>query len=206
MSRVAIRWTVPAMLVLLAACGSSPATKLTAVAGGAPVRSTTTMLSTPAESPSIIGGTAVATSGGTVGRAGPGTTQLPSRSSTIPSTQPSSTTTETTPPTTKPPLPLAGSGVHGTVTAGPTCPVEQPGNPCPPRPVMAEITARDSSGVAIGTTRSQVDGRYALLLPAGRYTLTADPGSAFPRCAAAQATIPAGQVVETNITCDTGIR
>ena len=36
--------------------------------------------------------------------------------------------------------------VRGTVTAGPTCPAEQAGHPCPPRPVSGAVSARRTDG------------------------------------------------------------
>jgi hypothetical protein len=103
-------------------------------------------------------------------------------------------------------LPLPGPGVRGQITAGPTCPVERVGQPCPPQPVKAAVTASDSAGAIVGTTRTLPDGRYALALAPGRYTLTADPGNVFPRCPPTLITVPAGAPVEVNIICDTGIR
>lgn len=103
-------------------------------------------------------------------------------------------------------LPLPGSGVRGRVTAGPTCPVERAGQPCPPDPVNAVVTASDGSGAIVGTTHTLPDGRYALGLKPGRYTITADPGHAFPRCPPSQVTVPAAVPVEVDIICDTGIR
>lgn len=98
------------------------------------------------------------------------------------------------------------SGVRGTVRAGPTCPVERPDRPCPPKPVSATVEARDGAGRVVGTTRSGPDGRYAMSLPAGRYTLTASTGSQFPSCRPAEATVPEGAVVTADVGCDTGIR
>src|SRR5438552_3559846 len=49
--------------------------------------------------------------------------------------------------------------VTGRVTAGPTCPVERVGHPCPPRPVVADVQAR-AAGRVVASTRSRADGTY----------------------------------------------
>jgi hypothetical protein len=92
------------------------------------------------------------------------------------------------------------------VSAGPTCPVERVGSPCPPRPLSAEIDARDASGHLAGSTRSGSDGQYRLVLPPGTYTLTVAAPGPFPRCPTPTATVIAGKVVMLDIGCDTGIR
>jgi hypothetical protein len=95
--------------------------------------------------------------------------------------------------------------VHGTVVAGPTCPVERAGHPCPPRPVVAMIQATEGTRV-VASTRSASDGRYRLALPAGSYTISAVTPTPLPRCGAQPAAVAAGADVEVTLTCDTGIR
>ena len=95
--------------------------------------------------------------------------------------------------------------VSGTVTAGPTCPVERAGHPCPPRPVIATIRAILATRVA-ASTRSAVDGTYRFELSTGTYTITATSASAFPRCLPKQINVIAPAPAEINISCDTGIR
>lgn len=45
-----------------------------------------------------------------------------------------------------------------------------------------------------------------MALRPGTYTIVVDTGSTFPRCPTKSVTVPAGQSVQVNITCDTGIR
>ena len=92
------------------------------------------------------------------------------------------------------------------MSAGPTCPVERLGSPCPPRPFGAEIDARDASGHLAGSTASGSDGHYRLALPPGTYTLTVASAGPFPRCPTPTATVVAGKVAVLDISCDTGIR
>jgi hypothetical protein len=110
------------------------------------------------------------------------------------------------PSSTVPPPAPAGSGVYGYVTAGPTCPVERPDQPCPPRPVAAHIRAQDPSGHTVGVAESGSSGRYLLALPAGTYTLTATTGTAYPHCQPSPVTVRAGSPTRADISCDTGIR
>ena len=100
----------------------------------------------------------------------------------------------------------ATSGVlSGKVTAGPTCPVERVGHPCPPTPVVADVQARAGARV-VASTRSAADGSYRLEVPAGAYTVVAVTGSMFPRCNPVSVVVSVGHTTHTDITCDTGIR
>lgn len=92
------------------------------------------------------------------------------------------------------------------MSAGPTCPVERVDSPCPPRPLSAEIDARDAPGHLAGSARSGSDGQYRLALPPGTYTLTVVSAGTFPRCPTPTATVIAGRVAMLDIGCDTGIR
>jgi hypothetical protein len=100
----------------------------------------------------------------------------------------------------------AVTGLQGTVSAGPTCPVERVDSPCPPRPLSAEVDARDPAGRLAVMSRSGSDGRYRLLLPPGQYTLTVASSGSFPRCPTPTATVVAGRLATFDISCDTGIR
>jgi hypothetical protein len=95
--------------------------------------------------------------------------------------------------------------VHGSVLAGPTCPVERVGHPCPPRPVVATIQASEGTRV-VASTRSATDGTYRLAVPAGSFTIRAVTGTAFPRCGSQPVVVATGTDVEVALTCDTGIR
>jgi hypothetical protein len=96
-------------------------------------------------------------------------------------------------------------GIFGRITAGPTCPVERPGQQCAPRPVVATVKAQKRHRT-VASTRSNSAGDYAMGLRAGTYTITVDTGSMFPRCPTKTITVAKGQSVEVNVLCDTGIR
>jgi hypothetical protein len=99
----------------------------------------------------------------------------------------------------------ANGFVAGRVTAGPTCPVERIGHPCPPRAVVAEVEAR-AAGRVVASTRSRTDGTYRLELRGGTYTVVAVTQNMIPRCADRTVTVAATHTTSADITCDTGIR
>jgi hypothetical protein len=70
-----------------------------------------------------------------------------------------------------------GTTIHGSVTAGPVCPVERPGDSaCAPRPVAgAVIVATTPGGKEVARVTSATDGSFALDLPAGDYVLVPQP-------------------------------
>ena len=78
--------------------------------------------------------------------------------------------------------------VSGSVTGGPTCPVERPGQSCPARPVP-------------GTPRRPHAGRGPLRLRPGRYQLQVHTGAAFPRCPVTKVTVAAGDQQRLDIGC-----
>jgi hypothetical protein len=70
------------------------------------------------------------------------------------------------------------TGVRGTVTAGPTCPVvtEPPTPGCEERPVAgAVLVFTDAGGREVARTTSAADGSFSVELAPGAYQLTAEP-------------------------------
>ena len=94
----------------------------------------------------------------------------------------------------------------GRVTAGPTCPVERSGHPCPPAPVSATVQARTVHGHVVSSTHTDNNGRYRLRLRPGRYNLVAITTKPFPRCSPVNVKVSADLTTRTPISCDTGIR
>jgi hypothetical protein len=99
--------------------------------------------------------------------------------------------------------------VTGTVSAGPTCPVERiPPDPnCADRPVSgAEIIFVNDGGNSVGSVSSDADGRFSISLPAGRYTLNPQPLPGFSGTAPTQMLLISNADVAVKLRYDTGIR
>ena len=103
------------------------------------------------------------------------------------------------------------TGVRGTVTAGPTCPVEtQPPDPaCAERPVPgAVLIFSDAGGLEVARVTSAADGTYTVELAPGAYRVTPQPVEGLMGTPALMdVEVEAGQpMTELQISYDTGIR
>lgn len=101
------------------------------------------------------------------------------------------------------------SGVRGSVSLGPTCPVERipPDPQCVDKPYATTISvyhAGRSVPYLIGN--SDATGVFQFPLPPGAYMLTARVGTTLPRCSTVSVIIIANAYATTTISCDTGIR
>ena len=100
----------------------------------------------------------------------------------------------------------ATGGIEGRVLAGPTCPVETEGSPCPPSPWEGTVRATRADGSTIETT-SDTEGRYSLRLPPGTYVVTAvTETSSLPTAVPAEVTVDEGPPQVLDLEVDTGIR
>ena len=114
------------------------------------------------------------------------------------------------PPDALPSQPADGrTGIAGRATAGPTCPVEQPGDPaCLPRPVAgATIVVTDAAGAEVATTTTLPDGSFGFELPVGDYTIQGRPVEGLmgtPQII--PATVREGSLTKVDLEYDTGIR
>lgn len=102
------------------------------------------------------------------------------------------------------------TGIRGTATAGPVCPVERipPDPSCAPRPVVgATILIRDGSGAQVAVAISSAAGAYFVALPPGQYVVDPQPVQGLMGTAPKQAaTVAAGAITEIQLDYDTGIR
>lgn len=104
------------------------------------------------------------------------------------------------------------SGVSGTVSFGPVCPVERipPDPQCAPRPGAAEIQLVPSNSGAALKGAAGADGRFSIPAEPGTYVVKAVASTPSPGrgCSAepAQVTVAAGSFASVSVTCDTGIR
>jgi hypothetical protein len=64
------------------------------------------------------------------------------------------------------------SGIQGTVTIGPGCPVEVQGSPCPDRPYAAKVVVHQGANL-VTTFETGADGRFRIPLDPGTYDVSA---------------------------------
>jgi hypothetical protein len=100
----------------------------------------------------------------------------------------------------------APSGVAGRVTAGPSCPVERPDQPCPDKPVETTLHLLRKDGSVAARGRSGSDGRFTIAVAPGSYRLVADWPSRVGHCAPVEVTVEQGRFTRADMSCDTGIR
>ena len=98
------------------------------------------------------------------------------------------------------------SGLHGTVTRGPTMPVCIAGQPCTaPAPGLVLVFSRRGRDVA--RVRTGPRGGYRLLLAPGLYDVrTATHPSVGRGLSPRTVRVPRGRVARVNFALDTGIR
>lgn len=104
----------------------------------------------------------------------------------------------------------ASTGIGGSVTAGPVCPVQKnpPDPSCAPRLVAgATIVIRDPSGAQVAVAISGADGSFFVRLPPGDYLVDPRPVEGLLGTAAQQpASVANGAVTTIQLDYDTGIR
>ena len=102
------------------------------------------------------------------------------------------------------------TGVRGTVTAGPTCPVEtEPPDPaCAARPVAgAVLVFTDAGGAEVARGTSAADGTFTVELAPGAYRLTPQSVKGLMGTPAVMdVVVEAGLPTELQVSYDTGIR
>jgi len=107
--------------------------------------------------------------------------------------------------------PPNNSGVRGTVLLGPICPVmrEPPDPNCADKPyatTVQVIAVGSPKSSPFATVETDKEGRYEVMLPPGEYALQPVGGSVMPRCGTKNITIEPDVILETDLSCDTGIR
>ena len=96
--------------------------------------------------------------------------------------------------------------VEGTVTAGPTCPVQRADSPCPDKIVVgAQVEAR-RGGDAVAAAHTDSTGRYVLELSPGTYLIVATNAGGYRSTASREVSVTTGQRLTVDLVVDTGIR
>jgi hypothetical protein len=106
------------------------------------------------------------------------------------------------------PAPVCDSGMAGRAILGPLCPVERPGMVCS-RPLAATLRVNRADGSFVADVRSDAQGRFALGVPQGSYTvvpLQLHPNSTFPYGRNVSVKVAAHAFTWIDVYYDTGIR
>jgi hypothetical protein len=98
------------------------------------------------------------------------------------------------------------SGIRGQALAGPQCPVEVEGSPCPPVPYEGTVVATDVEGGAEFKVDTDADGRFELPLEPGPYEVSIVSDTSPPFAKPQTVTVEAGSFTEIVVSVDTGIR
>jgi hypothetical protein len=98
------------------------------------------------------------------------------------------------------------SGIEGTVTIGPTCPVVQVGNPCLDKPYQATLTVLTSAGVKLLQFQTGADGHYRITLAPGDYILHPESPQMMPHAPDIPFAVVAHQFTRVDVVYDSGIR
>jgi hypothetical protein len=101
-----------------------------------------------------------------------------------------------------------GTGIKGTVTLGPTCPVEQVGQPPCVEPYAASLVVTSAEdGSVVARISSGADGTFTVDLPPGDYVIVPQPGGdPFPYGTPVDVMVVAGAYSQVEVAYDTGIR
>jgi len=98
------------------------------------------------------------------------------------------------------------SGIRGQALAGPQCPVEIQGSPCPPVPYEGIVVATDIESDAEFRVDTDADGHFELRLEPGTYEVSIVSDSSPPFAKPQTVTVESGAFAEITVSVDTGIR
>jgi hypothetical protein len=106
------------------------------------------------------------------------------------------------------PAASGGTGIGGVAVAGPTCPVERPGDSaCQPRPVEgAVIVVTDAAREEVGQATTDAQGQFFIPLAAGRYLVTAGDVEGLMGPPASMEVVVSDGEATIELEYDTGIR
>ena len=98
------------------------------------------------------------------------------------------------------------SGIRGQALAGPQCPVEVQGSPCPDLPYEGTVIATDTASGEELTVETDSQGRFELSLEPGTYETSIVSESSPPFAKPQTVTVEPGSFTEIIVSVDTGIR
>ncbi len=100
----------------------------------------------------------------------------------------------------------ATAALAGSVVAGPACPVEQAGTPCPPNPVPSALVQLLDESTVVAQTRTGADGRFHLLAPPGRFMVPVASEIGLPSEVMKSVRLRTGDTTTVEMMLDSGIR
>jgi hypothetical protein len=98
------------------------------------------------------------------------------------------------------------SGIRGRALAGPQCPVEIAGSPCPDLPFEGTVIATNVATGDVATVQTDADGRFRLSLPPGTYEVSIVSESPPPTAKPQTVQVEPGAFTAITLAVDTGIR
>jgi hypothetical protein len=104
--------------------------------------------------------------------------------------------------------PSLDSGIRGVTVAGPQCPVEIAGSPCPDKPLAAAFDVQAPNGDVVAHARSGDDGKFLVVLQPGHYVVNPGPPASgpFPVGKPVDVVVRPHRFTRVTVTYDTGIR
>ena len=98
------------------------------------------------------------------------------------------------------------SGIRGTVTLGPTSPVQQQGESLT-KPYSADLVIKPQGGrSSVARVKSDSDGRFSAVLEPGTYVIRAASAQSPPSLKPVTVTVQAHQFTDVVVPFDSGIR
>jgi hypothetical protein len=98
------------------------------------------------------------------------------------------------------------SGIRGQALAGPQCPVEIEGSPCPDRPFEGTVIATATGTGEDFTVETDAEGRFELALEPGTYEVSILSDSEPPFAKPQTVEVESGAFTSVTVSVDTGIR
>ena len=100
------------------------------------------------------------------------------------------------------------TGISGTVHVSPAHPGPQRIGESGQKPMAgAKLRVLDANQRVVAHAVTDADGKFSVALAAGEYSVEVDTGgAALPRCGSADAKVQDGQIVQVELSCDSGMR
>lgn len=102
----------------------------------------------------------------------------------------------------------SASGIRGSASVGPQCPVVQAGSPCPDAPFDGEIRVSTPAGEPVTTAPTDPAGAFEIRLEPGTYVVDVVPTrpGAPPFAEPVTVVVRAGSFTDVELSLDSGIR